>query len=49
MVIPHTKKVNVGFRLHLNLRKVLDQYFVKYISATAALYFKVLLFWNDNV
>ena len=23
-----------------NLRKVLDEYFVKYISATAALYFK---------
>ena len=32
----------------LNLREVLYQYFVKYISATAALYFKVLLFWNDN-
>ena len=32
----------------LNLRKVLDEYFVKYIGATAALYFKVYFFWNDN-
>ena len=27
----------------LNLRNT-----VKYIGATAALYFKVILFWNDN-
>ena len=31
------------YKCILNLRKVLDLYLIKYISATAALYFKVLI------
>ena len=31
----------------LNLWKVLDKYFVIYISANAALYYKLYSFWNN--
>ena len=38
MVIPHTKKLVLAIEYILNLWNVLYQYFVMYISATAALY-----------
>ena len=42
MVISHTKKVNVSYKMFLNLRKGLEKYFVMYIGATPAMYFKRL-------
>ena len=41
MVIPNTKKVMLALEWILNLQNVLNEYFVMYISAPTALYFKL--------
>ena len=47
MVIPHAKKLMSAIKCILKLWKVLDKYFVIYISATAVVYSKNVFIWND--
>ena len=44
MVIPHTKKVNVSYRMYFELMESFGLVLTMFISATAALYSKMYSF-----